>query len=212
MHRSRRSILSGAVAAAAVAALPVPAHASGGRFVGSVVARWGDDGRTMTLTEPFEYIGPDKRRWPVPSGTVVDGASIPRFFWTFIGGPFEGSYRNASVVHDHYCNVRTRKYPDVHRMFYDAMITSGVTTGQARLMSAAVDRFGPRWDDPKIDPRCEIVDENYDFKACARNSRPPRRQDPPLGRSEIEAFIRSIESDASPADVEKLREAAKTLR
>ena len=134
--------------------------AAKGEFKGRILAEWLPDNRKMQLAEPFEFISPDGRRWPVPAGTVVDGASIPKVFWSIIGGPFEGAYRGPSVVHDYYCVVRTRGFRDVHRMFHEAMLAAGVGDRRARLMFEAVDRFGPTWDDPKIDPKCEVVDEN----------------------------------------------------
>ena len=66
--------------------------ASFGEFVGKVVAEWLDDGRKMKLTQSFAYISPSGTRWDAPAGSVVDGASIPQFAWTMIGGPFEGRY------------------------------------------------------------------------------------------------------------------------
>ena len=107
-----------------------------------------DDGRKARLISPLSYIAQDGRPWPVPEGTIVDGASIPRLFWTLIGGPFEGKYRNASIIHDRYCDVHERPWRDVHRMFYAAMRCSGVTLAQAKVMFYAVYRFGPRWPDP----------------------------------------------------------------
>ncbi|MFM8703989.1 MAG: DUF1353 domain-containing protein [Planctomycetia bacterium] len=70
-----------------------------GSFEGRVVAEWHDDGREMTLVAPFAYLDPAAVRWAAPAGSVVNGASIPRAFWSVIGGPFEGRFRNASVVH-----------------------------------------------------------------------------------------------------------------
>jgi len=180
-----------------------------GTFVGRVVAEWLPDNRNMRLLEPFEFIGPDGRRWPVPAGTTVDGASIPQAFWSITGGPFEGAYRSASVVHDYYCVTRTRRHRDVHKVFYDGMLASGVGDKRAWLMYQAVERFGPSWDDPKVDPRCEIVDANYDFELCARNSRKPtvRRRDP--SPAELEGFLNEIAKEADVNDVRLLREAAK---
>lgn len=37
----------------------------------------------------------------IPAGFITDGASIPRFFWRFIGHPFEGEYIDVYVEHDH---------------------------------------------------------------------------------------------------------------
>jgi hypothetical protein len=159
----------------------------------------------MRLIEPFEFIGPNGRRWPVPAGTVVDGASIPQAFWSIIGGPFEGAYRPASVIHDYYCEIRTRPYRDVHRAFYDGMLTSGVKDAKAWLMYQAVERFGPSWADPKIDPRCEIVDENYDYDRCARNWRKPRRIEHKPSEQEILAFLKEQDGRADEADLALLR-------
>jgi uncharacterized protein DUF1353 len=210
---SRRNILKNVASFSLALLSPHAAIAAGrGEFKGSVVARWTDNGRDMILTQPFEYIAPDSKRWPVPSGTTVDGASIPRIFWSAIGGPFEGQYRNASVVHDFYCKVRTRPYRDVHRMFYDAMLTSGVQDTKSWFMYQAVDQFGPKWTDPKIDPKCEVVDENYDFKRCARNFAKPALEQPTIDRSGLEEFLSRMESRADPADIAELRKQLPNLR
>src|SRR5262249_17871084 len=63
----------------------------------------------------------------------------------FVGGPFEGLYRNASIVHDTECDLQVRAWRDVHRMFYNGMRAGGVGRIKAMLMYAAVYRFGPRW-------------------------------------------------------------------
>lgn len=125
-----------------------------GRFTGTVVARWHDDGRSMTLVEPFGYVDPHDVHWPAPAGAVVDGASIPRPFWSLIGGPFEGRFRNASVVHDVACVERSRDWRDVHRMFHDACRCGGVGAALANTMYYAVWHFGPRW---RFEERRSIV-------------------------------------------------------
>src|SRR5262245_22637636 len=71
-----------------------PTAVSFGRFEGEVVASWDDDGRNMTLRQPFAYLDAQNRVWEAPAGSVVNGASIPYGFWSLIGGPFEGQYRN----------------------------------------------------------------------------------------------------------------------
>lgn len=182
-----------------------------GEFKGRVVAEWLPDGRTMKLSEPFEYIDPSGKRWPVPARTIVDGASIPNVFWSIIGGPFEGLYRAPSVVHDFYCQTRTRKCPDVHQTFYDAMLTAGVGRRQAWFMYKAVEKFGPQWPDPRLDPRCEVVNEDYDFENCVRNSVAPEAKMPSATKDELLNFSRQISSEVDPADMEKLREAIDKL-
>lgn len=122
-----------------------PPAAAWGRFVGAVVARWHDDGRSMTLVEPFAYVDPREARWDAAAGSVIDGASIPRAFWSLIGGPFEGRFRDASVVHDAACAERSREWRAVHRMFYEACRCGGVDAVLAKTMYYAVHHFGPRW-------------------------------------------------------------------
>jgi len=104
------------------------------------------DDRSGTLLRAISYFaGQEEREWDVPQGAWLDGASIPRPFWSIIGGPYTGKYFPASVVHDHFCIVKTRKWQDTHRMFHAAMRTSGVGRFKAKIMFYSVFRFGPRW-------------------------------------------------------------------
>lgn len=116
------------------------------QFTGRLVAELLDDGRRVKLIEKYTYVDPSGEVWEVPAGTIVDGASIPKPFWGLIGGPFEGKYRNASVVHDYYCDEKTRSWKKVHRMFFDAMVEAGVEQRLAKTMYYAVYFFGPRWE------------------------------------------------------------------
>jgi len=128
---------------------PEPEPAGGGRwgwFEGQVLAAWHADGRMMSLLEPFAYVDPAGVRWEAAAGSDVNGASIPRAFWSVIGGPFAGRFRNASVVHDVACVERTASSHDVHWMFYEACRCGGVALVKAKLMYYAVSHFGPRWD------------------------------------------------------------------
>ena len=115
-----------------------------GSFEGRVAAEWTGP-RNMRLTRDFTYVDPRGKRWTAPRGAVIDGASIPQFLWSFIGSPFTGSYRDASVVHDYYCDTMREDWRAVHRMFYHAMRARGVSERRAKWMFAAVYGFGPRW-------------------------------------------------------------------
>jgi len=117
-----------------------------GRFEGDLVLKALADGRTMELVQPFKYVDSQGVEWPVPSHTHVDGASIPSVFWNIIGAPYTGKYREASVIHDHYCQTHSRHWKAVHRVFYDGMLARRVDPIQAKIMYLAVYRFGPRWD------------------------------------------------------------------
>jgi hypothetical protein len=117
------------------------------RYVGELILRPLDDGRMMEVQQPFGYVDSKGQSWNVPPKAVVDGASIPRVLWPIVGGPWEGRYRDASVVHDWFCAVRTRPWQQVHRMFYEAMLTSQVAPRLAQLMFVAVRYAGPSWDE-----------------------------------------------------------------
>lgn len=107
-----------------------------------------DDGRKLRLLEDFAFIDPRNRFWVAEKGAIVDGASIPRIFWTMIGGPLEGPYRNASIVHDVECVAKAKPSDDVHRMYYEACRCAGVSELTAKVMYWAVCNFGPRWGQP----------------------------------------------------------------
>lgn len=202
----RRSFLIGAATSLA-APIRSPVQAGSGSFLGKIVTEWLPDGRTMKLLSALEYISPNGTTWPVPVGTIVDGASIPSVFWSVIGGPFEGQYRAPSVIHDFYCDARIRPCAEVHRVFYDAMLTAGVGQKQAWLMFQAVFRFGPQWKYPKIDPKCQVIDEDYDFERCARNAAKPALTMPKADKSDLIEFTKEIEREVDPADLVKLRDA-----
>jgi hypothetical protein len=107
--------------------------------------RWNADGRSMTLLNELRYTDPHGVVWIAPAGSEVDGASIPRTLWTFMGGPFEGKYRNASVLHDVAYEKQDRPWQDVDRMFYNAMRCSGVGAVEAKTMYYSLLRFGRHW-------------------------------------------------------------------
>jgi hypothetical protein len=122
-----------------------------GRYLGRLALEPLPDGRRMRLLEPFGFLDENQTRWPVPPRTKVDGASIPKVLWPLIGGPFEGKYRNASVIHDYYCDTRRRPWRMVHRVFYNAMRVSDTPETLAKLMYAGVLFGGPRWSDTVVD-------------------------------------------------------------
>ena len=116
-----------------------------GYYIGEVVTRWNPDGRSMTLLRELRYTDPHGLVWIAPAGSVVNGASIPRSLWSFMGGPFEGKYRNASVLHDVSYDKKGRPPQECDRMFYDAMRCSGVSAVEAKTMYYALCRFGWHW-------------------------------------------------------------------
>lgn len=122
----------------------------GGRFVGRVAVEWLDEdggSRNMRLLEDFSFVDPAGKTWMVPEGAIINGASIPRAFWSAIGPPFVGAYRRASVIHDYYCETMSEPWKTVHWMFYEASVAAGVDEVTAKMMYAALYGAGPRWEE-----------------------------------------------------------------
>ena len=117
-----------------------------GSFDRDVTTAWmNGEARKMRLLNDITYTDPHGKKWDAHFGDIVDGASIPKFFWRIIGSPFVGRYRRASVVHDVYCKSKSEPSKDVHKMFHNAMLCDGVSKTKARLMYWAVKFGGPRW-------------------------------------------------------------------
>lgn len=120
-----------------------------GRFTSSPKLEFVDEGpgkgRDMRLLEDLTYIDPSGGDWTAQKGFQTDGASIPQVFWSFVGGPFDGPYRNAAIIHDWFCDKKDRRWQDVHRIFYYASRAAGVQQVKAKILYAAVMFGGPRW-------------------------------------------------------------------
>jgi hypothetical protein len=127
---------------------PVSDGPKWGYYTGNPVTRWNPDGLTMTLLSELRYTDPHGIVWVAPAGSTVNGASIPRSLWSLMGGPFEGKYRDASVLHDVSYDQHKRPWQDCDRMFYNAMRCSGVGAVEAKTMFYALYRFGHHWKFP----------------------------------------------------------------
>lgn len=110
-----------------------------------VKVTWLLDGRKMRLNHAITYTDKNETEWTAPANFDINGANIPRIFWTIFGCPFVGRYRRASVIHDYYCHSKDRPHKDVHRMFYEAMLDSGVSRGKAKMIYRTIKWFGPKW-------------------------------------------------------------------
>lgn len=117
-------------------------------FIGSVklelLVQPGED-RKAKLLEDFTYVDSEGDKWTAKKGAIVDGASIPRAFWSLIGGPFDGDYRNASIIHDYYCKKKLRPSSEVHECFCEMMLVLEVPFWKRKIMCFAVKTFGPKF-------------------------------------------------------------------
>lgn len=114
---------------------------STGQFSGNPRTEWlSDDGpdRAMRVAETFSFTDAKGRRWEVPAGMEVDGATIPRTLWSSVGSPYTGDYRRAAILHDAaLLDPRVRRI-DADAMFYEACIAGGCPASQAKLLYASV--------------------------------------------------------------------------
>jgi hypothetical protein len=114
---------------------------SNGSFSGNPKTEWlsssGDD-RDMRIIEAFWYTDPEGRRWEVPVGTIINGASIPRTLWSSVGSPYTGDYRRAAVVHDAAVGREGVLRTEADTMFYFACLGGGCSPLQAKLLYAGV--------------------------------------------------------------------------
>ena len=203
MSRAGAAILIIALVVAVIGPRGASAQESG--FVGRVVVEWLEhDGadRAMRLVEPFAFRDPDGKDWLVPKGTVVDGASIPVALWSFVGSPFVGEYRRASVVHDYYCEVRTEPWQAVHRMFFHASVAAGVPTFKAKIMYGAVRKGGPRWEMVEFvgfDGRVErvLVESNPALSESELRTMSQWIEEQQPNLDEIDSYVDRTESDAN---------------
>lgn len=116
-----------------------------GRFDRDPLVRLMEDGETVKLLSGLAYTDPRAMLWSAPAGFTSNGASIPSVFWSMIGSPLSGRYRDAAIIHDYYCVTKERGWKETHEAFYHAMRARGVGETQAKIMYGAVYRFGPRW-------------------------------------------------------------------
>jgi len=119
---------------------------------GGVQAEFLPDGRSMSLLRDFSFTDSDGYVWTARVKDQFNGASIPRVFWGVTGGPFDGQFRDAAVIHDSACEHPLRHLPrthkQAHRAFYEGMIKRKVPEPTAQLMYAAVYASGHcRWYD-----------------------------------------------------------------
>ncbi len=120
--------------------------AKNGQYYGTVSVEFLDDIKKVRTINAFGFKDSNGILWDVPKGTIIDGASIPKTLWSTVGSPFTGKYRDAAIIHDYYSTNKSRSWESVNKMFYEAMIASGVGKAKASILYTAVYTYGPRWD------------------------------------------------------------------
>ncbi|MEP7016162.1 MAG: DUF1353 domain-containing protein [Verrucomicrobiota bacterium] len=175
-----------------------------GYYSDAPVTRWENDGRSMTLLSELRYTDPQGMVWIAPAGSKVDGASIPRSLWTIMGGPFEGKYRNASVLHDVSYDQHKLPWQDCDRMFYNAMRCSGVGAVEAGTMYYSLYKFGRHWKFPikKAKPLSEKERLAMDQAAESSKAAPVNSGDVNAARDWIRSAEPNLDQIEQHADAE----------
>jgi len=189
-------VLAGSIAASAQ-------NKSFGIFSGSPKVSFDIDGRNVRLLEPLSFTDSEGITWLVPRNFVSDGASIPKIFWSFIGGPFAGRHRDAAIVHDYFCERRTYDWRRVHRTFYKAMRARGVSQSRAWIMYKAVMTFGPRWEARKPIPECQ-PGPHFRPDQCVLNQAPPEIVYPAITAEAKRQFISELVAEGFEAEASEL--------
>ena len=131
-----------------------------------------------------------------------------------MGGPWEGLYRNASVIHDYFFDRRQYDSDGVHWVFYDAMLTSGVNPIKAKAMYYGVLRFNPRWEARYVSSPCAQI-KPYSNVKCFPEPDPDKSNSltekiyqkviPKFDQNELERVTTLIESKDLPlGEIERL--------
>lgn len=102
-------------------------------------------GREVRLVDDFTFVDSKGNAWTAPKGFVTDGATIPGAAWSGVGGPLDGPYRDAAILHDRYCSTKERTADETHNMFHEAAIARGTDAVTAGTMYAAILIGGPTW-------------------------------------------------------------------
>lgn len=118
------------------------------RFEDALDVRALDDGRNWLVLEDFYYdtdvscgSTPSSvtHRLKVQAGFITDFASIPRPLWGLVGGPADGKYRKAAVLHDWLYrtpHIATRSQAD--QVLLEAMRVSGCSWFQRTVIYSGV--------------------------------------------------------------------------
>lgn len=105
---SRRSILLG-LSGVVATGYPVTAQAQGFYPNAKPYLRWEGNG-TATLLRKFAYRDRSGRWWRAPAGITTDGASIPQWAQSFVGGSWDTNAVNPAIIHDWFCVATVRPW------------------------------------------------------------------------------------------------------
>ena len=114
-------------------------------FSGVPLAHLLDDGLTIQLAEAFGFCDSHGREWWASKGDIANGTSYPRCLWSVSGGPWSTLSRWPAILHDIFCERKSRTWEDTHRMYGEAARICWNGDERATFEFNMVWHVGPRW-------------------------------------------------------------------
>ena len=115
------------------------------RFSGNLAVSVNEESYRATTIGDIEFIDSTGTVWRVPKGTVADATSVPRLMWSIVGPPLTSDYTIPTIFLDYFTAQRKHPPEQVYKMFFDALLATGMSQAKAKMFLAAVEKFGPRW-------------------------------------------------------------------
>lgn len=128
--------------------------------------------------------------------------------WSYMGGPWEGNFRYAAIIHDYFCHKRYPDWEVVHQNFYNGMLAKGVSKAKAWIMHRAVYEFGPRWRRNSLPVKCEPPDYVPDQCFINKTDMPGELMAPlqEINKENLETFILNVRSEGYSSEADELRD------
>ena len=104
-----------------------------------------DNGKEWVIRKEFYYdIGykGSNNRVTVPAGFVTDFTSSPQMLWNII--PQWDRYGKASILHDYLYFSKEKSRKEADKIFYEAMLVSGVKKWKTKIIYWTVRMFGKK--------------------------------------------------------------------
>ncbi|MBK8457306.1 MAG: DUF1353 domain-containing protein [Phyllobacteriaceae bacterium] len=101
---------------------------------------------SVQFNEEIVFFDSNNFLWKTPRNQLSDGASIPQYAKSLVGGSLDGPYVIPAYLHDYYCCMRIRNDSDTHWMFYESMMAmENIKSWHGYIMYLAVKLLGPKW-------------------------------------------------------------------
>ncbi|MCP5002385.1 MAG: DUF1353 domain-containing protein [Planctomycetes bacterium] len=114
-------------------------------FFGNLTLEIDEDKFQAVTNGDLGFVDSSGKKWIVPKGEVINGAYVPRVYWSQLGSPLNSAYTIPLALHEFYSTIKTESSETVNHMFYEALLKAGVSELKAKMFYVAVTNFGPRW-------------------------------------------------------------------